>query len=774
MKSIKKLLALAIIATLVLGLMPVAFAAAPSDVAGTKYEKAVKLLLDLGVTTGYPDGSYKPGNVVTRAEMAAFIVRALGLEEAAKFSAGATKFTDIKAGEWHTGYINVASTVGVIKGYPDGTFKPYATVTYPEAVTMLVRALGYSDADVVGTWPVNYIVKASQLGLSKDVTIKNEGAVRGDIALLLNNTLNANMKNPTGYDENNRPVYAKLISKLADVKEITIAATPTFDSNVENGTVLDKENNVVKTAINLDDYVGRKVKVFMKEDQIIAVDSVKSVEVKTFTAKNMNNVANTVYDADGNVVIANSTNNSSIPVIYNGVKTTLGASGLTIYTGSKVTLIANTTKGQYDYVIVEDAFEHTNIVVTNDVKDGDKFINGNSQYRIAGDPVKTVIVKGDASKLTDIKANDIIYYAKSLDGKKVTILVVRKAVEGKVTKFVDKLTDGKFATINGVEYKVNVSGVELNSEGKFILNKDNEIVKFIGKTTPSNYAVALGVEPLGPISGGKVKLLTTGGVKLYDTKYDVAQTVYGANYATSKDLVTYTIDENGKVSAVNGVTVTKGVYNGAQYDKDKKIITINGTKYYLTSSSVIFNVYTDKEDVVKVEDIKVGTLNIKALLADDYRYVKALVLDMQSLTSESQEAKVTEYVYATKVATINVSGGTYYEVTGFVNGTEKVYTTIKGITPVPSANNVYKFELNDKNEVITITLIGAEKTNVNVDTITTQGIKFDSNGGTYPLAANVTVVKSDGKLGGIGDINNSSDVDIYINGDGQVVIIKLR
>ena len=103
----KKVLALVLALTLALGTVSFA-AAAPEDVMGTKYEGAVEKLTYLGIIAGYPDGTYRPDRPVTRAEFAKIIVTALGIGEAAQYAAGATRFPDVGAGHWASGYINVA------------------------------------------------------------------------------------------------------------------------------------------------------------------------------------------------------------------------------------------------------------------------------------------------------------------------------------------------------------------------------------------------------------------------------------------------------------------------------------------------------------------------------------------------------------------------------------------------------------------------------------------------------------------------------------------
>ena len=78
----KKVLSLVLALSLVLGTFVPSFAATTfSDVKGEDCEQAVNVLVDLGVVNGYEDGTYKPENIVTRAEMAVLVVNALGLED---------------------------------------------------------------------------------------------------------------------------------------------------------------------------------------------------------------------------------------------------------------------------------------------------------------------------------------------------------------------------------------------------------------------------------------------------------------------------------------------------------------------------------------------------------------------------------------------------------------------------------------------------------------------------------------------------------------------
>ena len=142
MRNLKKTLAVVLTLAMVLSMGFSAFAY--TDVAeGTKVSEAVDVLSNLNILTGFEDGTFKPEETVTRAQMAAIICRTLGYEDQAKSSMGSTVFNDVAADHWAAGYINVAQSLQIINGYGDGNFGPEDQVTYEQAVKMIVVALGY-------------------------------------------------------------------------------------------------------------------------------------------------------------------------------------------------------------------------------------------------------------------------------------------------------------------------------------------------------------------------------------------------------------------------------------------------------------------------------------------------------------------------------------------------------------------------------------------------------------------------------------------------------
>lgn len=198
MRRIKGLVFLAIAAMLVFGLVGSAFAAVGSDVQGTKYQTPVAQLSALGIVTGYEDGSIKPDQTITRAEFCAIAVRATNMK--GNLTSAATKFPDVPASHWASGYISLAAGRGYVIGFDDGNFYPENPVTVAEAVTILTRILGYGPATDNNNWPDSFISKASEIGVLKGVTVNaTSPAPRGDVFMMTANSLDIDIMKQVQY-----------------------------------------------------------------------------------------------------------------------------------------------------------------------------------------------------------------------------------------------------------------------------------------------------------------------------------------------------------------------------------------------------------------------------------------------------------------------------------------------------------------------------------------------------------------------------------------------
>jgi hypothetical protein len=135
---------------------------------------AISSLSGKGIISGYPDGTFRPDNEVTRAEFATMLVKALGLSA----SGTASQFMDVTAGDWYYNSVNSTVSAGLVSGMGNGLFAPNALVTREQMAVMVAEALGrkaptidgtgldtFTDQPDVSTWAVTGLEEAVKAGI---------------------------------------------------------------------------------------------------------------------------------------------------------------------------------------------------------------------------------------------------------------------------------------------------------------------------------------------------------------------------------------------------------------------------------------------------------------------------------------------------------------------------------------------------------------------------------------------------------------------------------
>lgn len=129
-----------------------------TDTSGHWASTDIARAAQLQIIFGYPDGTFRPNAETTRAEFIAMLVRALGLE-----ADSAVTFTDEIPG-WALPFISAAVKAGLISGYNDGTFRPNQMITRAEMAVILARVLGtlpggeHTFTDEIPEWALNSII----------------------------------------------------------------------------------------------------------------------------------------------------------------------------------------------------------------------------------------------------------------------------------------------------------------------------------------------------------------------------------------------------------------------------------------------------------------------------------------------------------------------------------------------------------------------------------------------------------------------------------------
>ena len=129
------------------------------------FNNAISTLSNMGIVSGYPDGSFRPDAPITRAELTKIAVGFF--QYADQYFTYLGNFTDVTGNEWFASFVAAASALGLIEGYPDGSFRPDAAITRAETCTIINRTLGrrpHKDhllpwAEMI-TWPDNQMTEA--------------------------------------------------------------------------------------------------------------------------------------------------------------------------------------------------------------------------------------------------------------------------------------------------------------------------------------------------------------------------------------------------------------------------------------------------------------------------------------------------------------------------------------------------------------------------------------------------------------------------------------
>lgn len=348
----RKWISFVLAAALGLGLLTLPAAAATTGDAN----EAAAVLSGLGVISGYPDGLYHLADGLTRAQFCKLAVLAEGHGDQVAASASRSLFSDVSGSGWAAPYINLAHEEGLMTGKGDGTFGPDEPVILDQALTVCLRLLGYTEADIGPFWPEDYIAKAQKVGLLEGLSAQaGQALTRGQAVLLLDNLLQLpNAQGKTfGLGLGSSWVEdAVLLDNDAEAADGSLHTAQVYANGnlswYEQSAEID-DSLVRRRGTLLLDKTG-KVKGFLPDDSIC----------RTVTATET--TASAVTDPAGNSY----TLSSSTPVVMDGEKTTYSAAWydlegreLTLYYAENggITLVTAADAQRYEGTLLTGYYE---------------------------------------------------------------------------------------------------------------------------------------------------------------------------------------------------------------------------------------------------------------------------------------------------------------------------------------------------------------------------------------------------------------------------------
>ena len=661
--------------------------AAFTDSADIKVKsEVVDTLVELGVIQGYDDGSFRPNETVTRAQMAKMIyVLRTGNSDASAYNDDYTTFTDIST-HWGRGYIKYFQSLGIIAGKSATVFAPDAKVTTQEAAKMLLVTLGYDakKAGLVGTgWASKTNALADENGLLEDVNTSFTSACpRQYAAQLIYNTIFAHTVTLRDGEYTNMNLLGT--DKLETVGEKYMSMKKwvgTFEGNEDvcsldtglirvygtpDGKDVAKANADFKYS-KLDlSYIGEEVSVLYKDatggtankpdkkDTIYGVYVTGTTKVYNITKDDLQDQkdAGTVRFDDKNHDVAKAAKDYEyLNINYGADKKTLSEEKTA---AQMATLFSNLKAVSSDTIKF----------VCND--DGDivkAYVVASKLARVTAVNTDKVSINNRVGQLkkedndiySDVKKDDIVvvttlYNATATDSAAYSIVKKAETVEGKITGY----NGTKKVTVDGKTYKIAGETLSKDIDSDFTDSFANQIgetvtlymingmvygAEMVTEGT-KNYAVIESADGTlnNKINPLKVAIMKADGsevtVEVHKDSISDAKTV---GNLTAGKLIKYTDVSNGKIkiTAIANTVESTVAEHATQvvYDKDTKSFATeaNGNGKKVTATDAVVFVQKDSDwyayNIRNLDTIKVaGAANYNAAtMLDDSKVAVAYV-----------------------------------------------------------------------------------------------------------------------------------------------------
>lgn len=460
-----------------------------ADVGDRTTAVAVEALRLMDVVDGYGDGTFRPEASLNRAQFCKMAVYAMNGESELGRYRTVTIFPDVKPSHWAASYINMAAKgKGIIAGYADGRFHPERTVTVGQAVTILMRLLGYKDENLGGIWPESYMAEAAVIGLTDGVSADGYAALnRGQAARLFLNLLRSDMAEGGAY-------AATLGSAVANTMLVSSGADTTAGGSnglqTANGTVYELASGKTSNGM-LNGYKGTLV--MNKQGKVLTFvpDSVGTSKTITLSSAK----ANQIIDITG----AKYTLDSDTETFYNGKETSWGDTFSWLNAGTSITLYLGASGG-VEYVFVGGGTTASSAVVV--------YQNGSTAGfgSLAGGSTNYAIYKnGVSAGAGDMRRYDVAVYSSATNSIRVS--------DTRITGYYESCSPSPSApttiTVLGHAFKVLATAQETLSKFRpgsqitLLLTEDNQVAGAVEAGSGGATGNAVGILK----SGGSVALL---------------------------------------------------------------------------------------------------------------------------------------------------------------------------------------------------------------------------------------------------------------------------
>ncbi len=513
------------------------------------------LLSGLNIMVGDDEGNFNFDNYVTRAEMAKIAVASSSYKNTVALGLQFSPFSDVKGTFWGAPYIRAAVSAGIVEGYIDGTFRPNGTVTYEEAITMMLRVLGYTETDFGASYPYGQIGTADGLRMTSGINGQiGMPMTRRDVAKLVCNTLDTKSKTT------NQDLIA--VHDCQFIEDVTIVASKTDDSSLGSDEI---STSVGKYRIDEsfdDSYVGCKGDMVVKDGKyFVAFSTDSAFKSEKYIVYSTLNDAILCYPDGNNTTIKQFRLSDSTTCYKDSVAYTYGNLRGQMEMGD-VVRIRYRDNGEVDYISYSEG-----------ALDGPIKVSGATWSSNFDTDSQTKIVR-DGKQVTkdSIQKNDILYYSDSLN----MILAYTQKVTGVYEDAIPSKDLPRSIVVSGVTYEVE--GVDafndLSSNGSvnigdtvtLLLGRDGEKVAGVATLNEASGSI------VGYITGAGKKDFVKGDGTTYNSYYIDVVTADGTAYTYPTDY-----DKKTSVNKVVKITIKDGK---AQVGSSVNATSISGEVIY--------------------------------------------------------------------------------------------------------------------------------------------------------------------------------------------------
>ena len=728
----KKLLAMVLALVMTLSLAVSANAAFKDDTKiSDDYAEAVAVLNGMGVFKGYEDGSFKPEGNITRAEVATIIYRIYTADVAKNDKSGLyatyNKFSDMAGASWAAGYIGYCANAALVKGYPDGTFKPSGNVTGYEVLAMILRAVGYdknnefSGAD----WALHVAQTAQQLGVLDNVaktTDLNAPASRELVAELLFQGI---QKAQVTYT----PAFGYVTDKVIGTKTNSLGEK---NFKLASAVAADKWGRpATKWTYN----TGDKATTFVSKADVSYTKAVAECDV----AHDLGLSADTAYT----LIVNGQTQTTNYLVNLTDTVTKMGAQGrlFEVYKDAKTIVMIDTFLAKVTYVadITYDAQGHvkTPATITLEVYDG---TNGTGAQKAA--TYTTLTLKDYDNNYGYAKDEYVLVNAYTNDPNSATI-------SGKVFNNTKQYAEivGKATSIEGAQSVIYWNAQQHNVEGTVY---DDAVKFYLDQAAQKDAKYTWYFDSYNNLIGA-VEIAAA-------NSYGVINSIWWAGNATdgsgvAKANVTYVDGTTAQVdisevtyASANNKVVTGTVTHSTGTTTDKVMKADN--KLFYVDSYIKTNTDLDANKLLNGHLFRFTTKSngtLSAVEVSTYDKASATAANLADYGKlHNTETALAVYkntqVYTNLTNTLVVNANTTFLVRSGAGTSASPYTfkSITGFTNIDNYNaaEVDWVDLNGDNVADYVYVIGATTSSK-----VTSLFYFDGQQGAYTLADGTWVVK---------------------------------